>query len=72
MKKYFVLKIAYLLFFSSGIILSQQDNTKLRIGIFDSRCIALVYGRSAEFMKLSDSIDAVYSKAKEEGNKRKN
>lgn len=68
MKKYFVLKIAYLLFFSSGIILSQQDNTKLRIGTFDSRCIAVAYARSAKFMKEMDSIRTLHSKAKEEGN----
>ena len=69
MKKSNVLNIACILFFASGIIFPQQDTGKLRIGVFDSRCVAVAYGRSADFMKLRDSIETVYSKAKEDSNK---
>lgn len=71
MKKNIAISITSFLVVISGTLFSQQENGKMRIGIFDSRCLALVYRRSVEFMKLSDSIDAVYSKAKEEGNQEK-
>ena len=71
MKNNIAISITSFLVVISGTLFSQQENGKMRIGIFDSRCLALVHGRSVEFMKLSDSIDAVYSKAKEEGNQEK-
>ena len=61
--------ITIILFLASGIALSQQKSDKIHIGIFDSRCVALAYGRSADFMKLRDSIETVYSKAKADSNK---
>ncbi|MFW9952197.1 MAG: hypothetical protein ACFFKA_18915 [Candidatus Thorarchaeota archaeon] len=40
----------------------------MRVGTFDSRCIAVAYGRSDEFRKEMDSFKAELFKAKEEGN----
>jgi len=69
MKKNIILFSVCFLFFTSSSVLSQPENNKLRIGTFDSRCIALAYGRSTEFMQLRDSIETLYSKAKEDSNK---
>ena len=41
-----------------------KDNT-LRIGVYDSRAIAVAYGNSAEFRKSLDGVTADYKKAKE-------
>jgi len=49
-------------------VLSQPETNKLRIGTFDSRCVAVAYGRSPEFMKEIDSMKTAQKKAKEEGN----
>ncbi len=68
MKKYSVIQFACILFFFSNTNFSQQDNNKVRIGTFDSRCIAVAYGKSEEFRKEMDSIKTVHAKAKEEGN----
>jgi len=69
MKKLPIITITCILFLASHIIFSQQGNSKIRIGTFDSRCIAIAYGRSADFMKLRDSIETIYSKAKVDSNK---
>jgi Skp family chaperone for outer membrane proteins len=68
MKKTIVLSVIFIFLFLSAQVLSQQEMQKLRIGIFDSRCIAMAYGRT-DFMKEMDSIKIQYAKAKEEGNK---
>ena len=68
MKKTIVLSSIFIFLFLSTQILSQQEMQKLRIGIFDSRCIAMAYGRT-DFLKEMDSIKIKYAKAKEEGNK---
>jgi Skp family chaperone for outer membrane proteins len=68
MKK-LIINIGCLLILVSGIVLSQQETSKIRVGIFDSRCVALAYGRSAEFMKEMDSIKTAHKNAAEEGNK---
>ena len=68
MKKNILLKILCALLLTSFLSYSQSETTKLRIGIFDSRCVAAAYGRS-DFMKEMDSIKIKYNKAKEEGNK---
>ena len=41
-----------------------KDNT-LRIGVYDSRAIAVAYGNSAELRKSLDAVKADYTKAKE-------
>jgi len=69
MKKNMLLKIFCVFFLASCLSYTQQENVKLHIGTFDSRCIALAYGRSTEFMQLRDSIETLYSKAKEDSNK---
>ena len=71
MKKNIILFSVCFLFFTSCTIFSQQETAKLRIGTFDSRCVALAYGRSAEFNQLRDSIETLYSKAKADSNKEK-
>ena len=68
MKNNMLLKFFCLLLLSSFFGYSQQETTKLRVGTFDSRCVAAAYGRS-DFMKEMDSIKIKYAKAKEEGNK---
>jgi len=57
-----------ILFLLTSANFSQQSKEKLRVGTFDSRCIAIAYGRSDEFIKEIDSIKTEVVKAKEEGN----
>jgi hypothetical protein len=42
----------------------QSKENALRIGIYDSRAIAVAYGNSTEFRKSLESITADYNKAK--------
>ncbi|NQT25135.1 hypothetical protein HQ585_07265 [candidate division KSB1 bacterium] len=49
------------------IIFSQDSNEKIRIGTFDSRCVAIAYGRT-DFLKLINGMRAELKTAKEEGN----
>jgi hypothetical protein len=44
---------------------AQSKETTLRVGVYDSRAIAVAYGNSAEFRKSLDGITADYKKAKE-------
>ena len=44
---------------------AQSKETTLRIGVYDSRAIAVAYGNSAEFRKSLEGITADYKKAKE-------
>jgi hypothetical protein len=67
MKKIFVFVVFIFFFLSEGII-SQQETSKLRIGTFDSRCVAVAYGRTADFMKEIDALRNEVAKAKENGN----
>jgi Skp family chaperone for outer membrane proteins len=60
--------IACILILISNLVFSQQGNSKIRIGIFDSRCVATAYGRSADFMKEIDVLKNDVAKAKESGN----
>ncbi|MFZ1290578.1 MAG: hypothetical protein WAR79_10835 [Melioribacteraceae bacterium] len=69
MKKSIILLWIYFLFFTSCKVFSQPETAKLRIGTFDSRCIAIAYARSPEFMKEMDDMRTKHVKAKEEGNK---
>lgn len=46
--------------------LAQSQTNKLRIGVYDSRAIAIAYGNSAEFQQSVKSSFADYNKAKEE------
>ena len=71
MKKNIILFSVCFLLCTSCKVFSQLETAKLRIGTFDSRCVALAYGRSAEFNQLRDSIETLYSKAKEDSNKAK-
>ena len=64
-----IIIITIILFLASDIALSQQQSSKIRIGTFDSRCVALAYGRSPDFMKEMDSVKIALAKAKEEDNK---
>ena len=68
MKMNITLMVACIFIWASGLSISQLESTKLRIGIFDSRCIAVAYGRSAGFMNEMDSIRTAHTKAKEKGN----
>jgi NAD(P)H-dependent flavin oxidoreductase YrpB (nitropropane dioxygenase family) len=52
----------------SAPALAQSQTNKLRIGVYDSRAIAIAYGNSAEFQQSLKSIHAEYNKAKEEKN----
>lgn len=60
--------VVFIFLLISGAIYSQQETSKMRIGTFDSRCVALAYGRSAEFMTEIDSLKNAVAKAKEDGN----
>lgn len=67
MKKISLL-VVFISFFLGGVNYSQQETNIVRIGTFDSRCIALAYGRSAEFMTEIDSLRNAVAKAKDSGN----
>jgi len=45
-----------------------QDAKPLRIGIFDSRAVALAYGNSEEFQRITQGMRADYDKAKAAAN----
>jgi hypothetical protein len=45
--------------------LAQSKDNTLRIGVYDSRAIAVAWGNSAEFRKSLDAVTADYKKAKE-------
>ena len=45
-----------------------QDAKTLRVGVFDSRAVALAYARSAEFMRGMQNLGAEFEKAKAEKN----
>jgi len=47
---------------------SSQDAKPLRIGVFDSRAVALAYGNSDEFQQIVQGIRADYNKAKAANN----
>jgi len=68
MKTSIIINSICILLLVSCLNFPQQEDTIIRIGTFDSRCIAIAYGRSAEFMKEMDSIRSELAKAKEEGN----
>jgi hypothetical protein len=44
---------------------AQSKETTLRIGVYDSRAVAVAYGNSTEFRKSLEGITADYKKAKE-------
>jgi len=52
---------------SSCIVYSQGVDGKIRLGTFDSRCVALAYGRT-DFLKNVDDLRKEHEKAKAEGN----
>ena len=48
-------------------IFSQESIEKMRVGIFDSRCVAIAYCRT-DFIKAINELRTELEKAKEEGN----
>ncbi len=44
---------------------AQSKENPLRVGVYDSRAIAVAYGNSAEFRKSMEDVKADYQKAKE-------
>jgi Skp family chaperone for outer membrane proteins len=67
MKKNMALKFFCALLLTSCYNYSQQETVKVRIGIFDSRCVAMAYGRT-DFLKDMEDLRTKHAKAKEEGN----
>ena len=49
------------------IVYSQETTQKVRIGTFDSRCVAIAYGRT-DFLKNISDLRKELEKAKSEGN----
>lgn len=47
---------------------SRTPDEKVRIGTFDSRCVAIAYGRSASFIEYMHGLRAELKQAKEAGN----
>jgi hypothetical protein len=66
MKKNMLLKIFCALLLISCYSYSQQEAAKVRIGTFDSRCIAMAYGRT-DFLKNIEDFRTRHAKAKEDG-----
>jgi len=62
----FVASAAVALSLAAGATaLAQPKEKALRVGVYDSRAIAVAWGNSAEFRKSIDSVTADYKKAKE-------
>lgn len=57
--------------FCSVFVEAQQTQTGKRIGIFDSRAVAIAYARSEQFTKQLGEMRAELKKAKEEGDEDK-
>ncbi len=53
---------------TSATTSAQSQMNKLRIGVYDSRAIAIAYGNSAEFQQSLKPVRADYNKAKAEKN----
>ena len=54
-----------------GPAFSQPAGAPLRIGVFDSRCVAIAHGRSASFAEHLKNLRADLAKAKESGNEKR-
>lgn len=51
-----------------GAALAQGTKQPVRIGVFDSRCVAIAYGRSSVFAETLKGMRADLAKAKQDGN----
>jgi len=60
--------VMIVVFLAPHPVFSQVTEGKIRIGTFDSRCIAIAYGRSGLFMEYINGLRTELKKAKEEGN----
>ena len=62
----FIVSSAVALCVMAGVAaFAQSKENTLRIGVYDSRAVAVAYGNSAEFRKSLDTVKADYQKAKE-------
>src|ERR1035438_2626335 len=62
----FIVSSAVALCVMAGVAaFAQSKENTLRIGVYDSRAVAVAYGNSAEFWKSLDTVKADYQKAKE-------
>ena len=52
-------------FFASATASAQTQTNKFRVGVYDSRAVAVAYGNSTEFKEAMKPIEANYQKAKE-------
>ena len=67
--KWFIVSSAVALCVLTGATaLAQSQTNKLRIGVYDSRAIAMAYGNSAAFRESMKPIQAEYEKAKKDKN----
>src|ERR1019366_9380540 len=64
-RRFIVSSAVALCVMASVAAFAQSKETTLRIGVYDSRAIAVAYGNSAEFRKSLDAVKADYQKAKE-------
>ena len=64
-RRFIVSSAVALCVMASAAAFGQSKETTLRIGVYDSRAIAVAYGNSAEFRKSLDAVKADYQKAKE-------
>ncbi len=64
----FVIVLMILAILAPLPLLSQATEGTVRIGTFDSRCVAIAYGRSVVFMDYMNGLRADLQKAKDEGN----
>ena len=53
---------------TGATVSAQSQASKLRVGVYDSRAIAIAYGNSAEFRESLKPIQAEHAKAKKEKN----
>jgi hypothetical protein len=64
-RRFFVSSAVALCVVAGATAFAQSKDNTLRIGVYDSRAVAVAYGNSAEFRKSLDAVKADYKKAKE-------
>ena len=64
-RRFIVSSVVALCVMAGAAAFGQSKETTLRIGVYDSRAVAVAYGNSTEFRKSLEGVTADYKKAKE-------
>ena len=63
-RRFIVSSVVALCVMAGAAAFGQSKENTLRIGVYDSRAVAVAYGNSTEFRKSLDAVKADYQKAK--------